>query len=256
MNRLRHLLPPVLLGVVLLVVWEVGVQVGRVAPYLLPRPTRIGEQLELQRDLILDAAEISGTNALLGLLLGTAVAIVMALVSTRFAVVRSMVAPVAAAANALPLIAVTPVLNNAISNTSQTPRRLVVALVVFFPVFLNLLKGLSETKPTHLELMRSYGASGSAVARKVRFPGAAAHLVTGIKVAAPLAVITAIVAEYFGGPQGGLGYFISSNAAQTRTAQAWSYVVAACVLGLLFFGAAVLLERVAMPWRAKHLEPA
>ena len=60
------------------------------------------------------------------------------------------------------------------------------------------------------------------------------------------------MAEYFGGPQGGLGYFISSNAAQTRTAQAWSYVVAACALGLLFFLAAVALERVAMPWRARR----
>ena len=69
---------------------------------------------------------------------------------------------------------------------------------------------------------------------------------------AKAAVITAIVAEYFGGPQGGLGYFISSNAAQTRTAQAWSYVVAACALGLAFFLAAIALERVAMPWRAKQ----
>jgi NitT/TauT family transport system permease protein len=171
-------------------------------------------------------------------------------VSSRFAVVRSMIAPVAAAANALPLIAVTPVLNNAIGSTSEVPRRLVVALVVFFPVFLNLLRGLSQVQATHLELMRSYGASGSAIARKVRFPGAVPYLATGLKVAAPLAVITAVVAEYFGGPQGGLGYFISTNAAQTRTAQAWSYVVAACVLGLLFFAAAVVVERVAAPWRA------
>ncbi len=172
MNRARQVLPPVVLGVVVLVVWEVGVQVGRVAPYLLPRPSRIGEQIELQRELILDAAKISGTNALLGLLLGTVVAIAMALLSSRFSVLRNMIAPVAAAANALPLIAVTPVLNNAISNTSQTPRRLVVTLVVFFPVFINLLRGLTETESTHLEVMRSYGASSSAVARKVRFPGA------------------------------------------------------------------------------------
>lgn len=250
--RLRQVLPPVALGVVLLVAWEVWVEAADVAPYLLPRPSAIAEQLERQRQLIWDAAWISGTNALLGLLLGVAVAVVVALVSSRFVVVRSMISPVAAAANALPLIAVTPVLNNAISTTSQTPRRLVVALVVFFPVFLNLLRGLVQVEATKLELMRSFGASGAAVARKVRLPGAVPHLVTGLKVAAPVAVITSIVAEYFGGPQGGLGYFIASNAAQTRTAQAWSYVVAACALGLAFFVTAVAFERVATPWRAKQ----
>lgn len=254
--RLAQVLPPVVLFVGLLVVWEVWVQVGRVATYLLPRPSAIGEQLERQREIIWAATKISGTNALLGLLLGAALGVLMALLSSRFSALRSMIAPVAAAANALPLIAVTPVLNNAIGATSEAPRRLVVALVVFFPVFLNLLKGLTQTQATHLELMRSYGASGSAVARKVRLPGAVPYLVTGLKVAAPLAVITAVVAEYFGGPQGGLGYFISTNAAQTRTAQAWSYVVAACGLGLLFFVAAIAVERLAMPWRARQLAAA
>lgn len=251
--RLGQVLPPLVLFVVLMVLWEVWVDVGRIATYLVPKPSAIWEQVDLQRDLIRRAAGISGGNALSGLLLGAAFGIVMALVSSRFSAVRSMIAPVAAAANALPLIAVTPILNNAIGTTSQMPRKLVVALVVFFPVFINLLRGLTQTQATHLELMRSYGASGSAVARKVRLPGAIPHLVTGLKVAAPLAVITSVVAEYFGGPQGGLGYFISSNAAQTRTAQAWSYVVAACLLGLTFFVAAVAVERLATPWRAKQV---
>jgi NitT/TauT family transport system permease protein len=251
-SRVARVLPPVVLGAVLLIAWEVWVEVGRVATYLLPKPSAIGEQLDLQRDVILDAARMTGANALIGLVLGAMAGILMALAASRWKVFREMLAPVAAAANALPLIAVTPVLNNAISNTSQTPRRLVVALVVFFPVFVNLLRGLSHVEATHLELMRSYGASSRAVARKVRLPGALPHLVTGLKVAAPLAVITALVAEYFGGPQGGLGYFIASNAAQTRTAQAWAHVTAACVLGLTFFVASIALERVAMPWRARR----
>jgi len=251
-SRLSRVLPAVVLGVILLIAWEVWVDVGRVASYLLPKPSAIGEQLDLQRDVILDAARMTSANALIGLLLGAVAGIVMALAASRWKVFREMLAPVAAAANALPLIAVTPVLNNAISNTSQTPRRLVVALVVFFPVFINLLRGLSQVEATHIELMRSYGASPRAVALKVRFPGALPHLVTGLKIAAPLAVITALVAEYFGGPQGGLGYFIASNAAQTRTAQAWAHVTAACVLGLTFFLAAIALERVAMPWRVRR----
>ncbi len=144
-----------------------------------------------------------------------------------------MVLPVAAAINVLPLIAITPILNNSISNIDQTPRRVVVSLVVFFPIFINTMKGLTQIDPTHAELMRSYAAAPRDLTQKVRLPNALPFFFTGFKVAASAAVISAVVAEYFGGPQKGLGYFISSNAAQTRTAQAWAYVVASCLLGLL-----------------------
>jgi NitT/TauT family transport system permease protein len=123
--------------------------------------------------------------------------------------------------------------------------------VVFFPLFVNAVRGLTQVAPIHRELMDSYGASGWAFARKVRVPNALPFVFTGLRLAASLAVIAAVVAEYFGGVQKGLGTRITSAASNTAYPRAWAYVAAACVLGLVFYLAATLLERLAMPWRAR-----
>jgi NitT/TauT family transport system permease protein len=126
----------------------------------------------------------------------------------------------------------------------------VVTIVVFFPIFINTFKGLTQIDPIHDELMRSYAASDWSVLGKVRVPGAMPFFFTGLKLAASLCVIAAVVAEYFGGLQNGLGNRITSAAAATAYGRAWAYVAASCVLGLVFFLLASLLERVATPWQA------
>src|SRR6187402_1823414 len=98
--------------------------------------------------------------------------------------------------------------------------------------------------------MRSYAVFFCDVIVKICILNAVLYLFTALKIAAPVAVITAFVAEYFGGSQNGLGYGITSNAAASRTAASWAYVVGACALGLAFYLVAVLLERVASPARA------
>jgi NitT/TauT family transport system permease protein len=251
-RRIAMLIPPIVVGAAVLALWEWWIVARDVKPYLMPKPTAIREQLSLQRHLIWNAAWMTGKNALIGLIVGTIAGVVMALIASRLRFFRDMITPVAAAINVLPLIAVTPILYNAISNTSQTPRRVVVSLVVFFPIFINVMKGLTQIDATQAELMRSYAASPRDVLRRVRVPNALPFFFTGFKTAASGAVISAVVAEYFGGPQKGLGYYISSNAAQTRTPQAWAYVVAACLLGLAFFLISLVLERLAMPWRARR----
>jgi NitT/TauT family transport system permease protein len=133
------------------------------------------------------------------------------------------------------------------SITSEVPRRFMVTLVVYFIVLVNVAKGLTQVSPTHLELMRSYAASDSAVLRKVRIPNAVPYLFTALKIAAPAAVITAFVSEYFGGSQNGLGNRITSNIASSRNATAWAYVVGACFLGLVFYLISILLETVVTP---------
>jgi NitT/TauT family transport system permease protein len=139
------------------------------------------------------------------------------------------------------------VFNNMLASTTEVPRRLMVTLIVSFIVLINVAKGLRQVSPTHLELMRSYAASPGEVLVKTRIPNAVPYLFTALKIAAPVAVITAFVAEYFGGSQNGLGYGITSNAATSKTAASWAYVVGACTVGLVFYLAAVLLERVASP---------
>ncbi|MDQ3294081.1 MAG: ABC transporter permease subunit, partial [Actinomycetota bacterium] len=197
-----------------------------------------------------ESARATGANALVGLVAGAVVAIAAALLAIRLRLVEELVTPLAAAAAALPIIALAPVLNNLFSTTSTVPRRIVVALVVFAPVFVNTLRGLGIVDPVHRELLRSCGAGDGALLRKVRIPGALPFAAVGLKVASSLSVIAAVVSEYFGGLQDGLGSRITSAAANTAYGRAWAYVVASCVLGLAFYVATTGLERVVSPARA------
>jgi NitT/TauT family transport system permease protein len=246
---MSRVLPPVVFGVLALVLWEAFVTAGRVAPFILPAPSAIGAQIAEQRQNIWDAALASGANALVGLIGGTILAVLAALAASRSRFLGEVSIPFAAVVNALPIIALAPILNNMFESTSSVPRRLVTGIVVFFPVFLNLLRGLREVDPVHQELMRTYAASGWTFAVKVRLPGALPHLFTGLRQASSLAVIAAVVAEYFGGLQDGLGARITSAAAFTAYPRAWAFVAGACLLGLTFYLVTLLLERLAMPWK-------
>ena len=160
----------------------------------------------------------------------------------RFRLLNDMVSPLAIAVNAIPIVVLVSVFGNQFASTSEIPRRLMVTLIVYFVVLVNVAKGLRDVESTHLELLRSYAASPIDVIRKVRIPNAVPYLFTALRIAAPLAVITAFVAEYFGGSQNGLGTRITSNLSNSRNAVAWAYVWGACLLGLVFYLIATAME--------------
>jgi NitT/TauT family transport system permease protein len=251
MKRMGTVLPPIVVGLVALAAWQATVTLGRIAPFILPAPTEIGNEFVEQRANIWHAALASGANALIGLIGGSVVALLAALAASRWRPLSEVSIPFAAVVNALPIIALAPILNNMFETTSSLPRRLVTGIVVFFPVFINTLRGLREVDPVHRDLMHSYAASGWTFAVKVRLPGALPYVFTGLRQASSLAVIAAVVAEYFGGLQDGLGSRITSAAAFTAYPRAWAFVVGACLLGLVFYLTTLLLERLAMPYRAR-----
>jgi len=243
----RAVAPPVVFGIIFLGTWELIVKVFDIKPFLLPAPSAIWAEFIDRSDDILDATLVTGANALIGLLFGVAFGIAMSFVLMRFQVANELVTPLAVALNAIPIIVLVPVFNNMFSSTTEVPRRLMVTLIVFFIVMVNVAKGLRQVSPTHLELLRSYAASPGSILVKARIPNAVPYLFTALKIAAPAAVITAFVAEYFGGRQNGLGYSITSNAAASRNAASWAYVIGACTLGLIFYLAAVGLEKATSP---------
>ena len=246
--RLTRALPPMVAGVGLVVLWEVFVVVRHIQPFLLPKPSAIWGQFHGNATQMLKAGRVTGSNALIGLLLGVALGLAASLLASRFSVVSELITPVAVAVAAMPIIVLVAIFNNLFSITSEIPRRLMVAVVTFFIVFVNVSKGLTQSDATQLELMRSYGATPTSVLRKVRVPNALAFLFTALKQAAPLAVITSLVAEYFGGPLNGLGSRISQAIAGSRDAVGWAYVLTSCLLGLFFYTLTVALESVSMPW--------
>ena len=129
----------------------------------------------------------------------------------RFRLLNDMLTPLAIALNAIPIFVLVAVFNNMFAITSEIPRRLMVTLVVFFIVLVNVAKGLRQVEPTHLELLRSYAATPTQVLRQGADPERRAVPVHGAQDRRAAAVITAFVAEYFGGTQNGLGNRITSN---------------------------------------------
>ena len=151
---------------------------------------------------------------------------VAALVVIRFRTANETLTPLAVAVNAIPIIALAPLFNNWVGITSPRSNQAVVVLLVFFPVFINTARGLTEVDDEQIELMQSYAASDWRIMRTVRIPNALPFFFTALRVVASLAVIAAIVVEYFGGRQDTLGNIITQNAQFTRYDVAWAAVVA------------------------------
>jgi NitT/TauT family transport system permease protein len=246
---LNGLWPPVLFAVGFLALWEWFVVARDVKPFVLPKPTAIWEQLRENHERILEMTWATAQNALVGLAFGLLLGLVAALLASRVRALDDMLTPLAGAVAAIPIVALTPIFNTMFGATSATPRQLVVLIAVFFPVFVNTLRGLRQIEPVHAELMSSYAAGPWTTMRLVRLPSALPFFFTGVRIAASASVIAAVVSEYFGGLQRGLGPSITSAAAASAYPRAWAIVTAAIALGLAFYGAALLAERVAMPWK-------
>lgn len=244
-----RIVAPITVGAIVLGLWQFLVSVVGVSDYLLPSPASIVEELVASWDSIVSATIITGTNALIGLVVGSLLGIALAALAARWRVVDQMSAPVIASLAVVPIVALAPVLNSMFGADSQFGRQAIAAIASFVPVFVNTLRGFRQTTPVHRELMRAYAATPGQVLRTLTLPTARPFILTGIRIASSLAVISALVAEYFGGPRGGLGSLISTSAASSAYARAWAYVVASIALGLLFYLATLLLERLVLRTR-------
>jgi NitT/TauT family transport system permease protein len=143
------------------------------------------------------------------------------------------------------------VLNNMYSLNTQIPRRLMVTIAVFFVVFVQVVKGLRQNDATQMELMRSYAATPRQTLRKVRLPNTMPFFFTGVRTAAPVALIIALVSEYFGGTQDGLGSKISGTLSGSNKALGFAYVLGGAMVGLVFFAGSNLLEFLVVPWKRR-----
>ncbi len=245
MKLLRIVGPPVVFGLVFLGLWELVVKAFDLKPFVLPAPTAIWSAFTERFSDVVDKTLLTGSNALVGLLFGVAFGVAMSFVMMRFRLLDQLVTPLAVALNAVPIVVIVPVLNNMLfGTTSQVPRRLMVTLIVFFVVLVNVSKGLRQVDQTHMELMKSYAASPTEILRKVRIPNALPYLFTALKISAPLAVITAFVSEYFGGPQNGLANAVTNSLNGSKDVT-WAYVIGASVLGLTFYLTSIALESAA-----------
>jgi NitT/TauT family transport system permease protein len=243
------------LGILL---WQALVVAFDIQEFLLPKPTVIAQTLWDERSTLWHAGIYTFKEALGGFALGSALAIAVALLFAAFRPLGTAFMPFAVAANAVPIIAFAPIMNNWFGLLNPFSKMAIAAVLCFFPVLINTLRGLMSVDPRAIELMRSYAAGRTTVFRRVRIPASLPHMFAGLKIASVLSMIGAIVGEYFGGPTTALGVTILNASAYSNFPVAWAGIVLASAFGILFYGLIALAERFATPWdparRAFHAE--
>ncbi|GAA2526433.1 ABC transporter permease [Rarobacter incanus] len=245
-DRLRAVIAPLAFGAIFLGAWQWVVTFYDLKPYVVPSPQAIAEQFAGNLDTIASAAGATAKNSLFGLALGVLAALVWAGASSAIRLIREASAPIVMAASVVPIVALAPVLYSMFGQSVQTARIMIAALAAFVPVYINTLRGLQTVAPIHRDLMRVYAASPWQTTKTVTLPGALPFFFTGLGIASSVSVISALVAEYFGGPVDGLGRSITSAVSSSRYALAWAYVIGAVIIGVVFFVATSLVERVTL----------
>jgi len=254
LRRIRWYLPAVLVFVGTIGLWELVVQNIDLRGLPLPAPSEIASALAdswgAGRWPIGKAAAATLFEALGGLAIGTVAGVVMAGLTARFVTAREVLLPLAIGASAVPIIAFAPLMNNWFGVLNPLSKMMIVAVLVFFPVVVNVTRGLTSVEPAALELMRSYAASDWSILWRVRVPNALPYFFTALKVGSTLSLIGAIVGEYFGGSSDVLGRVIVQSASALRFDVTWAAIVVGAVSGIVSYLAIAAVERVVIPWHA------
>jgi NitT/TauT family transport system permease protein len=228
--------------------WQGLVAAFNVQEFLLPKPSVIAQTFWDERGTLWDAGIYTFKEALGGFALGSSLGILSALIFAAFRPLGTAFMPFAVAANAIPIIAFAPIMNDWFGLLNPFSKMAIAAVLCYFPVLINTVRGLTSVDPRSIELMRSYAAGRGTVFRRVRIPASLPHLFAGLKIASVLSMIGAIVGEYFGGPITALGVTILNASAYSNFPVAWAGIVMASAFGILFYGAVALAERLTTSW--------
>jgi NitT/TauT family transport system permease protein len=248
-ERIRYWLPAVVVFALGIAAWQwLLPDVLHVQSYLLPRFSDVIDAVRDERHALATGAWITFKEAFGGFVVGSGLAFVLALVLARWRPFGDALMPYMIAANAIPIIAFAPITNAWFGILSPWSKIAISGVLCFFPVLTNTLRGLTSVDPESLELMRSYAAPERAVFRRVRIPSSLPYVFSALKVACVLAMIGAVVGDYFGGSTEALGVLILSSVALSHYEIAWAAILVASVLGITFYAAISLVERYALSW--------
>lgn len=247
-SRAVQLFIPALFGITLLVLWEGLVRGLAVSPVILPAPSVIAARFAGALPILwTDFVQTILKGALSGYLIGCGAAIVTAIVIDRSPFLQRGLLPVGNFVAALPIVGIAPILVMWFGFDWHS-KAAVVVVMVFFPVLVNMVAGLKATDALQRDQMATWSASYGQALVKLRLPAAMPFLFNGLKIATTLALIGAIVAEFFGSPTRGMGFRISTAVGQLDLPLVWAEIAVAALAGSAFYGAVALIERGVTFW--------
>ncbi|MCA9909456.1 MAG: ABC transporter permease, partial [Anaerolineae bacterium] len=253
-RALRKNTAPILVAVVVIALWEILINIFGIQEFLLPRPSVIAETFAEVYPRLVSAAWNTFQNAFWGFVFGCGAGILTGIASARFTSFSRALLPLAVGINAVPIIALAPIMNLWFGDLNPASKIAIVAVLTYFPAMVSTVRGLNSVDQSSMELMKTYAANQMAIFRKLRLPSALPFIFSALKVATTLSMIGAIVSEYFGGSTAGLGFRIRDDAGLFKYPEAWSAIVMASVFGILFYLAVSAVERALMHWHISFRE--
>ena len=250
--RLSNFLVPTLFGVTIIVAWEYYVKGSHIPLVLLPAPTQIGTKFLNSLPILgADFVQTILRAVIPGWLMGCGAGFLVALLCDRVDFMRRGLLPLGNLVAALPIVGVAPILVMWFGFDWPSKAAMVVVMT-FFPMLINTLAGLNASGHMERDLMRSYGASWFTTLRKLRLPAAMPFIFNALKINSTLAMIGAIVAEFFGTPIVGMGFRMSTEVGRQGLDMVWSEILVAAIAGSTFYGLLTLSERAVTFWHPSY----
>ena len=247
-KKILNLFPPILFGVSIIFIWQATVVHFEVSPVILPPPSAIYIKfISSIPTLWEDFVQTAIKGALSGYLIGCGLAFAVSLIADKFKFFERGVLPIGNFLAAMPIIGIAPILVMWFGFGWQS-KAAVVAVMVFFPILVNTVQGMKMSDKIHRDLMQTYNASYLQTLFKLRLATAMPFIFNGLKICTTLALIGAIVAEFFGSPIRGMGFRISTEAPRFALDMVWAEITVAAIAGSLFYGGVVLLEKLITFW--------
>jgi len=249
-TRNSIILAPILLFLIIISTWEIADRIFDFNAVILPSPSEIYRAFNEHYIILFKETSITMVESILGFLLGSIIAYLLAILFTFSNLARDALYPYAIALKSTPLIAIAPLLVLWFGN-GMFSKVIMSALVAFFPVLVNSVNGLNAVPKELLDLMKSLSASPWKVLIKVRIPYSLDYLFSSLKIASSLAVVGAVIGEFIGSTEG-IGYLINTSSYYLETALMFAGIIMISIGGILFFGIISYLERKIVFWKENN----
>jgi NitT/TauT family transport system permease protein len=252
LGRLRDFVVPAVFGITLLFLWQLIVKGFGIPLVLLPAPSDIWAKLIASLPILRNDFIQTFVRAVLpGWAIGSLAGFLVAIACDAWGFLRRGLLPLGNLFAALPIVGIAPIMVMWFGFDWQS-KAAVVVIMTFFPMLVNAIAGLQASGHLERDLMRSYGASYWTTLFKLRLPAAMPFIFNALKINSTLALIGAIVAEFFGTPIVGMGFRISTEVGRLGLDMVWAEIAVAAVAGSAFYGLLALLERAVTFWHPSY----